>query len=51
MYRSLLILLGGFLMALAALAGQVGYKDDYQVKGNLSMESRSPTGMMKIDKN
>lgn len=50
-YRSLLILFGGLLMALAALAGQMGYKDDYQIKSNISVESRSPTRMMQIDKN
>lgn len=40
--RALLILLGGFLMALAAYAGQVGYPDDYRGKSQDSqMESRA----------
>lgn len=30
--RTLLILLGGFLMALAAFAGQIDYRDDYPGK-------------------
>jgi hypothetical protein len=35
-YRTLLILLGGVLMALVALAGQMGGKDDSQVQAGQS---------------
>jgi hypothetical protein len=35
-YRTLLILLGGLLMALVALAGQMGGKDDSQVQAGQS---------------
>lgn len=34
-YRSLLILLGGILLALALLVGQTGYRDDLPLSGQM----------------
>ncbi len=38
-YRSLLILLGGLLLALALFAGQTGYRDDLPLSGPVVSQS------------
>jgi hypothetical protein len=44
-YRSLLILLGGILLALALFAGQTGYRDDLPLSGKISPRSPSTIGL------
>ncbi len=44
-YRSLLILLGGILLALALLAGQTGYRDDLPLSGQVAPRSPAATGL------
>jgi hypothetical protein len=44
-YRSLLILLGGFLLALALFAGQTGYREDLPLSGQVTPYSPAATGL------
>jgi hypothetical protein len=44
-YRSLLILLGGFLLALILFAGQTGYRDDRPLSGQVVPHSPVATGL------
>ncbi len=44
-YRSLLILLGGVLLALALFAGQTGYRDDQPLSGQVVPRSPVATGL------
>lgn len=43
-YRSLLILLGGVLLALALFAGQTGYRDDVPLSGQITPYGTMDTG-------
>jgi hypothetical protein len=44
-YRSLLILLGGILLALALFAGQTGYRDDLPLSGQVVPYRPVDTGL------
>ncbi|OEU61162.1 MAG: hypothetical protein BA870_04330 [Desulfuromonadales bacterium C00003094] len=44
-YRSLLILLGGILLALALFAGQTGYRDDLPLSGQVVPRGPVATGL------
>lgn len=44
-YRSLLILLGGVLLALALLAGQTGYRDDLPLAAQVAPYAPAVSGL------
>lgn len=48
-YRSLLILLGGVLLALALLAGQTGYQDDLPLSRQGTLRNPAASGLSAIN--